>query len=111
MAFVFPSVYETFPLVCLQAAAAGLPLITTRLYGVEEFMLDGATGWIVERSSCSIGSAIRSAASDRQRTAQMGREARERVEMYSNDRFRARWSALLEEEFEVLKLRDRQHYA
>jgi glycosyltransferase involved in cell wall biosynthesis len=33
-AFLFPSAYEVFPLVCLQAAAAGLPLLVT-----------GAMGW------------------------------------------------------------------
>jgi glycosyltransferase involved in cell wall biosynthesis len=49
--FVFPSAYEVFPLVSLEAAAAGLPLIVTPLYGVEEFMRDGETGFVVERSA------------------------------------------------------------
>ena len=39
--FVFPSSYETFSLVTFQAAAAGLPIIVTRLHGVEEFSVDG----------------------------------------------------------------------
>ncbi|MGA8029636.1 MAG: glycosyltransferase family 4 protein [Bryobacteraceae bacterium] len=94
-AFVFPSAHETFPLVCLQAAAAGLPLITTRLHGVEEFMVDGETGWIVERNALSIQSAIQEAAADRARTAAMGSSAKERVQMYSKQQFRSRWMELL----------------
>jgi glycosyltransferase involved in cell wall biosynthesis len=95
-AFVFPSAYEVFPLVCLQAAAAGLPLLVTRLYGVEEFMRDGETGWIVERTAESIAAAIARAAEDRERLRAMGLAARERVMRYSEAEFRKRWRALIE---------------
>jgi glycosyltransferase involved in cell wall biosynthesis len=95
-AFVFPSAYEVFPLVCLQAAAAGLPLLVTRLYGVEEFMRDGETGWIVERTAESIAAAIERAAADRERLRAMGRTARERVMAYNEAGFRRRWRLLIE---------------
>jgi glycosyltransferase involved in cell wall biosynthesis len=95
-AFVFPSAYEVFPLVCLQAAAAGLPLLVTPLYGVEEFMRDGETGWVVERTAESIAAAIVQAASDRQRLRAMGLAARKQVEQYSEAKFRRRWRELLE---------------
>lgn len=95
-AFVFPSAYEVFPLVCLQAAAAGLPLLVTRLYGVEEFMRDGETGWVVERTAESIARAIVEAARDRPRLRAMGREARKQVERYGEAEFRRRWRALVE---------------
>ena len=36
-AFVLPSRYEVFPAVTIEAAAGALPLITTRLNGVEEY--------------------------------------------------------------------------
>jgi glycosyltransferase involved in cell wall biosynthesis len=94
-AFVFPSAYEVFPLVCLQAAAAGLPLLVTRLYGVEEFMRDGETGWVIERTVESIAAAIVQAASDRPRLRAMGLEARKQVEQYSETEFRRRWRELL----------------
>jgi glycosyltransferase involved in cell wall biosynthesis len=95
-AFVFPSAYEVFPLVCLQAAAAGLPLLVTRLYGVEEFMRDGETGWVVERTAESIAAAIVQAASDPRRLRAMGIAARKQVEQYSEAEFRRRWRELLE---------------
>jgi glycosyltransferase involved in cell wall biosynthesis len=95
-AFVFPSAYEIFPLVCLQAAAAGLPLLVTRLSGVEEFMRDGETGWVIERTAESVAAAIVQAASDRPRLRAMGLEARKQVEPYSETEFRRRWRELIE---------------
>ena len=36
-----------FPAVTIEAAASGLPLITTRLNGVEEYSVDSVTGFII----------------------------------------------------------------
>jgi glycosyltransferase involved in cell wall biosynthesis len=94
-AFLFPSSYEAFPLVCLQAAAAGLPLIATRVYGVDEFMMDGQTGWIVERSAKAIAFAIAQAIHNRAQVCEMGRAARKRAEEYGEPAFCAQWKALL----------------
>jgi glycosyltransferase involved in cell wall biosynthesis len=95
-AFVFPSVYETFPLVCLQAAAAGLPLIATDLYGTEELLKPGVSGWRVERTVESIREAMRAAIEDPQRTSEMGHKARELAEQYDLVRFQQRWVELLD---------------
>ena len=95
-AFLFPSSYEAFPLVCLQAAAAGLPLIASRVYGVDEFMVDGKTGWIVERNAKAIAFAIAQAMHNRSQATAMGEAARERAEDYSEPAFCERWGALLE---------------
>ncbi len=100
-AFVFPSAYEAFALASLQAAAAGLPLITTKIHGVEEFMVDGRTGWIVDRNSASIRAAIQQADSDRAYTELMGRKAMESVQMYGETEFRRRWKVLLDRELKI----------
>ncbi len=97
-AYVFPSIYETFCLACFQAAAAGLPLIVTPFSGVEEFVVPGENGWVVERSANSVQAAIRDAARSPQKTAQMGEAAKQRVELYRQELFQARWLALLEKE-------------
>lgn len=96
-AFAFPSAYEGFALACLQAAAAGLPLITTSINGVEEFVSDGVNGWVVERAASSVRSAIQKAARNREQLAAMGDRARSDVEVYRQERFRERWWELLEE--------------
>ncbi|MBV8569772.1 MAG: glycosyltransferase family 4 protein [Acidobacteriaceae bacterium] len=96
-AFLFPSAYETFPLVCLQAAAAGLPLLTTPLYGVEEFAAGGETGWTMDRSVESIAAAMRCAIAKGAELAQLGNAARARALGYGVDKFQAKWRALIDE--------------
>ena len=96
-AFLFPSAHETFPLVCLQAAAAGLPLLTTPLHGVEEFAADGGTGWIVERTTESIAEAMRSALNNGTDLPRMGEAARIRASRYGLEQFQARWRELIAE--------------
>jgi glycosyltransferase involved in cell wall biosynthesis len=95
-AFLFPSSYEAFPLVCLQAAAAGLPLIASRVYGVDEFMIDGQTGWIVERSAKAIAFSIAQALHNRAQLAAMGLAAVKRAADFGEPAFCARWKELLE---------------
>jgi glycosyltransferase involved in cell wall biosynthesis len=46
--FAFPSTFEGQPLVLLEAAAAGLAIVTTRTCGMRDFVTDGATGLLVE---------------------------------------------------------------
>lgn len=46
-AFCFPSRYEAFSLVTLEAAAAGLPIVAHAINGTEELVRDGENGWLV----------------------------------------------------------------
>lgn len=45
--FVFPSRYEAFSLVTLEAAASGLPIVAHAINGTEELVRDGENGWLV----------------------------------------------------------------
>lgn len=94
-AFVFPSVHETFPLVCLQAAAAGLPLIATNLHGLEQLLQHGVTGWRVERTAESVAEAMNAALTDRARTAEMGQQAQAAARQYDLPAFQKHWLELL----------------
>lgn len=46
--FALPSLYEGFPYVLLEAAARGLPIVTTRVGGAEEVVHNGVNGFVVD---------------------------------------------------------------
>ena len=52
--FVFPSLYETFSLVTYEAAASGLPIVVSQLYGVEDLLVDGNNGFLIETSVAGV---------------------------------------------------------
>ncbi len=45
--FVFPTFYDTFPLVCLEAMQNGLAVVSTPEGGIPEIVIDGETGFLV----------------------------------------------------------------
>jgi glycosyltransferase involved in cell wall biosynthesis len=57
-AFVLPSAYETFSLVSFEAAAAAVPLLAPRLYGVDELLRDGENGFLLVREKSAIEIAL-----------------------------------------------------
>jgi glycosyltransferase involved in cell wall biosynthesis len=84
--FVFPSFYEAFPLVALEAAASGLPIIATPVSGVDELVGADEAGLLVERSAEAVGAAIARLASDPVARTRMGLSARRRVAAYTWDK-------------------------
>jgi glycosyltransferase involved in cell wall biosynthesis len=56
--FVLPTYYEAFPLVALEAAASGLPIVATPANGIDELLGQGEGGILVERTAQSIGGAL-----------------------------------------------------
>jgi glycosyltransferase involved in cell wall biosynthesis len=93
-AFVFPSLYEGFPLVTLEAAASGLPIVVSHLYGVEDMLVDGDSGIIVETSVNGVRQGLErfQNMSPSQRQA-MGQRARAAVSVYSEEHFVDAWRA------------------
>ena len=95
--FTFPSIYEIFPLVAIQAAGAGIPVMATSgLYGVEEFIVDGLSGWLIKRDAGMWASALSRAVESRHALTQMGKAAREAAQPYGREVFQGRWKAVFE---------------
>jgi glycosyltransferase involved in cell wall biosynthesis len=97
-ALALPSYYEVFPLVALEAAAAGLPLLVTQLNGVEEFLRDGENGLLMERNAAGVTNCLaRFAGMPVEARRKMGRRAQIDVERYGIREFASGWSKLYAE--------------
>ncbi len=49
--FLFPTLFDPFPLATLEALSAGLPVITTAANGVSEIMMPGVHGEVIDSST------------------------------------------------------------
>jgi alpha-maltose-1-phosphate synthase len=82
--FVFPSLFEGFGLVLLEAMALGLPIITTAHTAGPDLIRDGEEGFIVPiRSSTAIAERLEQLHRDPSRRAAMGENAQRRAREFS----------------------------
>lgn len=79
-AFVLPSYREGFGSTVIEAAACGLPAIATRIYGLTDAVVDGATGFLVPpRDPGALAQRMRELAGDSGLRQRLGTVARERA--------------------------------
>jgi glycosyltransferase involved in cell wall biosynthesis len=77
---VQPSRADNFPLAVLEAMAAGIAVVATRVGGVPELVVDGETGLIVEpEDPAALAEALDSLAAEPVRRRELGRRGRARV--------------------------------
>jgi starch synthase (maltosyl-transferring) len=74
--FVLPSLWEGLPNVVLEAMAAGTPIVTSRVEGISDLLVDDRTGLIVPPNSAGdLAEAIDRLLADRDHARQMGHSA------------------------------------
>jgi glycosyltransferase involved in cell wall biosynthesis len=83
---VFPSRYESFGIVVLEAAANGCPVVSTRTDGPASQITHDKDGWLAEvGSEASLAETIESAIQQRERWPDIVRSAHRRAARYSSD--------------------------
>lgn len=97
--FVFPSTYDAFPLVLLEAMRHALPVVSFGTGAIPEIVQDGATGLIATRSDArALADSLMTLVRDRSRLREMGRAGRARFETcYTTEHFERRLGDVLEE--------------
>jgi UDP-glucose:(heptosyl)LPS alpha-1,3-glucosyltransferase len=95
--FVFPTFYEGFPFVMLEASASGLPIIATKANGTEDLIENEVNGLLLEnRDPKKIADAINMLISNEKLMDEMGKKAREvAVKKYS-------WSIIAKQILEII---------
>ena len=79
-AFVLPSRWEGLPMALLEAMMAGLPIIATKVEGVEEVIVEGKNGLLVPiEDADALAGAIMQLMADPQLRHEMGAAAKEQV--------------------------------
>jgi glycosyltransferase involved in cell wall biosynthesis len=78
--FVLPSHQEGLCIAALEAMACGVPVVSTRCGGPEEFVIPGQTGLLVDSRPSAMADAIASILDDEVRRNAMGASARQLIQ-------------------------------
>jgi UDP-glucose:(heptosyl)LPS alpha-1,3-glucosyltransferase len=95
-AFVFPSRYEAFSLVTLEAAASGLPIVAHPINGTEELVAGGVNGWLVPFSADALREKLSLLRDDPSLLARMSAAAVTASQRYG-------WDRIADEQFAVFE--------
>jgi len=107
--FVLPSHQEGLCISALEAFACGVPVVSTRCGGPEEFVIPGRTGLLVDPTVDAMAAATRSLTSDRPLRETMSAAARRLVEeRYGISHADAIFQSALDETFPALAARTAQ---
>jgi glycosyltransferase involved in cell wall biosynthesis len=81
--FILPTAYEAWPLVALEAAASGLPIVGTPVNGLIDLIDDGVTGRIIERDAGKIRGVLQEIIAQPDSLPAMGRAAQRAVQPFN----------------------------
>lgn len=94
--FVMPSLWEGLPLALLEAMSAGLPVVATKVEGVESIIVDGENGYMISPQDVdALSAALIKILEDAEARAHFGRRNKDLVEQeYTIDRMCERYEEL-----------------
>jgi UDP-glucose:(heptosyl)LPS alpha-1,3-glucosyltransferase len=93
--FLFPSRYEAFSLVTLEAAASGLPIVCHSINGTEELITEGENGWLVPFGAEALRERVVTLRDDAALRARMGAAALASSARYAWNRVADEYAAAL----------------
>lgn len=96
--FAFPSQYEGFGLAVVEAMAAGLPIVATKIEGVSEIVEDGVSGLLSPKDDlAAFTAALQQLVDDATLRCKLGAAAQQRAQQYDVSRMVRQYEALYEQ--------------
>jgi glycosyltransferase involved in cell wall biosynthesis len=96
--FVLPSLFEPYGIVLMEAMAAGLPIVASRVGGIPEVVEDGTNALLVPPGNPGeLARAIELLAGDRAKRQSFAKAGRDRVQQFSWTRVIPQWVRLFEQ--------------
>jgi len=78
--FVLPAIYENFPFAILEAQATGLPVISTKVGGIPEFLTDNENGFLIDPGDpTQLTQKVLTLLQDQQLAKEMGKRGRKLI--------------------------------
>ena len=96
-AFVLPTAYESFSLVCMEAMACATPVFATMVGGIEGYLVDGVNGQAIPRDADGLADVLRPILADPTRLRRLGEGAAATAQRFGWDGIAAEYAALLKE--------------
>lgn len=85
--FCFPSLREGLGLAAIEAMACGLPIITSNVHGINDYSVDGVTGYKCNRNDIrGFADAVKRLETDRELRTKMGQGNMENAKKYDTKR-------------------------
>ncbi len=81
--FILPTIYETFSLAAYEAACCGLPVVATRVSGIEELVGANDAGILVDRTPDAIAAALGRLVLDEDTRLRMGQAGSSRAKTFT----------------------------
>ena len=96
-AFLLPTLYETFALVCLEAMASGLPVVAAPVGGIEDYLRDGENGFLIQRDPAEIAATLDRLLNDPELHARIREQGLVTARNYSWEKIAGQYLALFDE--------------
>ena len=94
-AFLFPTAYESFSLVCMEAMACGVPIFATAVGGIEDYIRDDFNGMTIPQDATGIAKIVGPILADDAKLAKLAQGALSTAEHYGWDAVAARYRDML----------------